>query len=189
MTKSALRKSYSQKRMALTVREINVSQDLMLTNFQQLSLPFIQILHTYISISKNHEPDPQPMADWLQFANPGMQLAHAISNPADCSMRHFICNEQTTYSIGHYGVPEPLDGIEIEPKDIDMALIPLLAFDLSGNRVGYGKGYYDRFISQCRPDMLKIGLSFFSPVDSIEDADFFDKKLDFCITPDCVYAF
>jgi 5-formyltetrahydrofolate cyclo-ligase len=189
MTKSALRNSYRQKRLALKAREINTCQDLMLINFQQMPMPFIQILHTYLPISQNNEPDPQPLADWLSFTNPGMQLAHPVSNPTDSSMRHFICNEQTLYKIGNYGVPEPLDGIEIEPKEIDMVLIPLLAFDLSGNRVGYGKGFYDRFLSECRPEVIKIGLSFFSPVDSIEDADFFDKKLDFCITPDCVYAF
>jgi 5-formyltetrahydrofolate cyclo-ligase len=189
MTKSALRNAYKQKRLALTVREINTAQDLILINFQQLPLPFIQIVHAYLPISENNEPDPQPLTDWLQFTNPGMQLAHPVSSTTDISMRHFICNEHTSYKIGHYRVPEPLDGIEIAPHLIDLALIPLLAFDLNGNRVGYGKGYYDRFLSQCRPEMLKIGLSFFSPVDSIEDADFFDKKLDFCITPDCVYAF
>jgi 5-formyltetrahydrofolate cyclo-ligase len=67
--------------------------------------------------------------------------------------------------------------------------MPLLAFDSKGDRVGYGKGYYDRFLAACRKDVLKIGLSYFPPVSSIDDIEIFDKKLDFCITPERVYAF
>jgi 5-formyltetrahydrofolate cyclo-ligase len=79
--------------------------------------------------------------------------------------------------------------LEIAVEQIDAILIPLVAFDKEGNRVGYGKGFYDRFLAACRPEALKIGISFFPPVDKIEDLHFFDKKLDLCITPDLVYAF
>jgi 5-formyltetrahydrofolate cyclo-ligase len=82
-----------------------------------------------------------------------------------------------------------MTGETINIQSIDAAFVPLLAFDKNGQRVGYGKGFYDRFLSEAPREMLKIGLSFFSPVDGIDDIDFFDKKLDFCITPDQVYAF
>jgi 5-formyltetrahydrofolate cyclo-ligase len=67
--------------------------------------------------------------------------------------------------------------------------IPLLAFDKSGHRVGYGAGYYDRFLSKCKPDCLKVGLSFFEPVDEISDADEFDVKLNHCVTPSKIWTF
>ncbi|MEY3642146.1 MAG: hypothetical protein RLZZ149_74, partial [Pseudomonadota bacterium] len=101
----------------------------------------------------------------------------------------YISDDTTEFYLNQYGIPEPMGGIEIKAGQIDAAIIPLLAFDNIGNRVGYGKGYYDRFLANCRADVLKIGLSFFPPVSSIDDIENFDKKLDFCITPERVYAF
>jgi len=189
MTKSSLRKIYRQKRMSLSDRELNIMQDLLLINFQKLDIPPIHIVHSFIPAVQFNEPNPHPMLEWLQFINPGLQIAHPVLNGPDYAMKHHICDDETAYQLNKYGIPEPQNGIEIQPDDIDVAIIPLLIFDEVGNRVGYGKGYYDRFLAGCKPEMLKIGLSFFSPVESVEDADFFDKKLDFCITPESVYAF
>jgi 5-formyltetrahydrofolate cyclo-ligase len=104
-------------------------------------------------------------------------------------MKHYLHEEDMYFEINQYGIPEPVGGSEIMPEELDMVFVPLLGFDLQGNRVGYGKGYYDRFLSKCKDDVIKVGLSFLSPIDCIEDVDFFDKKLDFCITPERVYAF
>jgi 5-formyltetrahydrofolate cyclo-ligase len=68
-------------------------------------------------------------------------------------------------------------------------LIPLLAFDKKGNRVGFGKGYYDKFLVHCKPTVLKVGLSFFDPVDEIEDIIGIDIPLDFCVTPKAIHFF
>ena len=88
-----------------------------------------------------------------------------------------------------WGIPEPAAGREIAPETIDLVLIPLLAFDRKGHRVGYGKGYYDRFLKRCRGDCMKLGLSFFEPVDSIYDAGEHDVPLDLCVTPHRTYVF
>ena len=81
-------------------------------------------------------------------------------------------------------------GVElIDEKEIDLVLVPLLCFDKKGFRVGYGKGFYDRFLSKCRSDVLKIGLSYFKPVEKIEDVRDFDVALDYCITPKGVWHF
>ena len=68
-------------------------------------------------------------------------------------------------------------------------LLPLLAFDSKGNRVGYGKGFYDLFLSKCKPDVVKIGLSFFDTEEIIEDVFLEDIRLDYCITPDTIVKF
>ena len=78
--------------------------------------------------------------------------------------------------------------LRIQNSKIDLVLIPLLCFDKKGYRVGYGKGYYDRFLAECRPDVMKIGLSIFEPVDEISDVDEFDVKMDYCITPNKIWS-
>jgi 5-formyltetrahydrofolate cyclo-ligase len=88
-----------------------------------------------------------------------------------------------------YDIPEPIHGKIVPALEIDAVFIPLLGFDVNGNRVGYGKGFYDRFLSECRPDVVKIGLSFFDPVEKINDLNKYDIPLDLCITPGKIWDF
>jgi 5-formyltetrahydrofolate cyclo-ligase len=87
-----------------------------------------------------------------------------------------------------WGIDEPEFGEEIYPEEFDLIIVPLLAFDKSGHRVGYGKGYYDRFLSKCRPDAKRIGLSFFKPTDNI-DAEEHDLQLTSVITTAEIFTF
>jgi len=64
-----------------------------------------------------------------------------------------------------------------------------LAFDEKGNRIGYGKGFYDRFLNECKKDVIKVGLSFFEATTTIEDTNANDIPLDFCVTPEKIYRF
>jgi 5-formyltetrahydrofolate cyclo-ligase len=189
MKKSEARKIFSAQRSSLNPLEVNTKQDLLLILFQQLTLPHCSLVHAYLPRYDRNEPDPTPLLDFMHFRQPGMKVTYAKIDPSNFSMVHFLQDDEMFFEKNQYGIPEPIGGVTVNEKDIDIVFIPLLAFDRSGNRVGYGKGYYDRFLSKCRKDAMKIGLSFFPPVDSIEDVDFFDKKLDFCITPERVYAF
>ena len=189
MKKQEARKAFKEKRAALTQRELNVKQDLILIKLQEISLPYAQILHTYIPKFASNEPDPAPLVDWMRFRDLGLKISYSKINPSDLSMQHFLQNDEMIFEENQFGIPEPVSGIKISPELIDIAFVPLLAFDQEGNRVGYGKGYYDRFLASCKNDIITIGLSYFPPLDIIDDIDFFDKKIDFCITPDRVYAF
>ena len=189
MKKQEARKIFIEKRLLLTDREVEINQDLLLIQFQRLPLPFIHLAHSYLPLYEKNEPDPIQMINWLRFQNPDMQVAFPKINPIDFSMQHFLQDADSHYDLNIYGIPEPRGGEQINEDEIDLVIIPLLAFDFDGNRVGYGKGYYDRFLEKCRFDMIKVGISYFSPVDKIDDLGLFDKKLDFCITPDCTYAF
>ena len=72
---------------------------------------------------------------------------------------------------------------------IEVVFVPLLSFDIEGNRVGYGSGFYDKFLKECDDNILKIGLSFFEPETRVEDTNASDIKLDYCITPQKVFSF
>lgn len=189
MLKKELRKTYRAKRAGLTPKEMAVNQDLLLIQFQQLDIPFVEAIHTYIPVSELREPDPQPLIDWLQFRNPGMVCAAPVADFAKGLMKHLVINDNTEYLVNQYGVAEPADGIELDASVFDIIFVPLLAFDLNGYRVGYGKGFYDRFLAECRPDAMRIGLSFFDAVEKISDTNNFDQRLDYCITPGRNYEF
>lgn len=87
------------------------------------------------------------------------------------------------------GIPEPVGGTVTEPSEIDLILMPLLAFDKRGHRVGYGKGFYDRFLRSCRADCIKAGLSLFPPEEKIDDVAEFDQPMTMAITPESVFRF
>ena len=70
-----------------------------------------------------------------------------------------------------------------------MILVPLLAFDRKGMRVGYGKAFYDKFLAGCKPDIIKVGVSILDPVESIDDVYEHDVPLSCCITPKEFYDF
>ena len=103
-------------------------------------------------------------------------------------MTHFLLTDSLVLNTNAWGIPEPQGGIEIDPQQLDVIFIPLLAFDIKGNRLGYGKGFYDRFLSNCKPQALKIGLSLFEAESSIPQEKT-DVMLTHCVTPDKTYTF
>ena len=105
------------------------------------------------------------------------------------NMQHFQYSDEMELVKNSFGIAEPAGGETFSPDEIDLVLVPLLAFDERGYRVGYGKGYYDRFLSECREDVIKIGLSFFEPEEQIDDINQFDIPLNYCVTPQEVYEF
>jgi len=105
------------------------------------------------------------------------------------SLEHFLLTDNTLLKPNSWDIPEPVDGIEVMPVKLDVIFVPLLAFDLKGNRVGYGKGYYDLFLSQCKTDAVKIGLSLFEAEKNITDIGPQDIPLNYCVTPTTTYKF
>ena len=189
MTKATLRKIYKEKRMQLSPQEIEKFTDLILINFQQIPLPFVSCIHTYIASEKLGEADTASIIRFLQFKNPGLKLLAPKIDISTGTMQHLHLDDEVELVHNAFGIAEPSSGEIIEPDEIDLVLVPLLAFDKHGFRVGYGKGYYDKFLSQCRDDVIKIGLSFFEPVEGIDDINQFDISLNYCVTPQQVFEF
>jgi len=149
-----------------------------------------RIVHVFMPIRKHNEIDTFSILNYFKLEYPGLQIVIPRTNFEKCEITNVLYDhEYTILGRNKYDIPEPIHGKIILPEMIDLVFIPLLACDLQGNRVGYGKGFYDRFLSKCRYDVKKIGLSFFDPVDKIEDVNVFDIPLDECITPKKTWVF
>ena len=74
-------------------------------------------------------------------------------------------------------------------KKLDVIVVPLLCFNEAGHRVGYGKGFYDKFLVRCKKKVQKIGISFFEKYEKIDDLTKLDQKLDIIITPNKLIQF
>jgi 5-formyltetrahydrofolate cyclo-ligase len=190
MTKKELRKIYRGKRTALTEKERLRMDDLLLIQFQQLEIPYdVTTLLSYWPLKQHTEVNTHLMTDYLQFRMPGLQIAYPVSDFADHSMKVLLVNDDTDFAVNEYGIAEPVNGVEIDPQELGMVFVPLLAFDEKGYRVGYGKGFYDRFLARCHEDIIKIGFSFFDPIPAITDIDQFDIPLTIGVTPNQMYEF
>ena len=189
MTKAELRIIYRGKRNQLSFQEFEKLNDQILINFQQMPLPFFNCIHTFISSEKLREADTSKLIRYLQFKNPGLKILVPKIDITSGNMQHLHYCDEVKWANNKFGIAEPLHGELIEPGEIELVLVPLLAFDRKGFRVGFGKGYYDRFLSECRKEVLKIGLSFFEPVDRIDNINQFDIPLNYCVTPQQVFEF
>ena len=189
MVKKEIRKLFKQKREALSTKEMLRLDDLLLIQFQHWPLPDIQTLLSYWPIKGKVEINTFLMADYLSFRIPGLQIAFPVMDIKEHVLKPIAVTEATEYKENEFAIPEPVVGELLPPEEIDAVFVPLLAFDKKGFRVGYGKGFYDRFLTCCREDILKIGFSYFDPVDSIEDMNEFDVPLNVCITPNKLYEF
>lgn len=149
----------------------------------------IILLHSFIGNPERNEVDTKHIRQILQTEFPAMHWAVPRMVPGTRNMQHFLWDDATIFIPNRWGIeePEPASSTLLDIQRIDAVLVPLLAFDRQGHRVGYGGGYYDRFLAECRPDALKIGVSFFDPIDTISDVDAWDVPLDFCVTPSTVY--
>ena len=189
MTKKELRKIYREKRNTLTVSEQAKLDDLLLIQFQTAKLPFISTLLSYWPMEENKEPNTHLFTDYLEFSNPELLIAYPKTDVIIDEMEAVSINEETEFVKNEYNIYEPESGNRMDAIGIDMILVPLLAFNKKGYRVGYGKGFYDKYLAGCRKDSIKVGFSYFDPVDEITDKGDFDVPLNLCITPQNVYVF
>ncbi|MBG9376482.1 5-formyltetrahydrofolate cyclo-ligase [Panacibacter sp. DH6] len=189
MTKNELRKIYREKRAAIPSKEKLKLDDLLLINFQQLYFEDVQVLLTYWPKADTQEPNTHLFSGYLRHMLPDLQIAYPKADFTGNTMTALLVNEDTVYYTNQYGITEPKEGIIVDAAAIDLVLVPFLVCDKDGYRVGYGKGFYDRYLSACRQDVIKAGISYFEPVEQIDDRNNFDIPLDYCITPESIYEF
>ena len=183
MTKKELRKLYLEKRKELSEGDCAaLNLKLYSLFFSSIDLSFIQVLHIYLPIAHNQEPDTWMIIDRVRREFPHVRISLPRVGAND-KLENIYFEGQHQLQTSAWGIPEPKQGVPTPDEKIDLVIVPLLAVDALGHRVGYGRGFYDRLLKRLRPDCIKVGLSFFDAVDRIEDIDEHDVALNQCVTP------
>ena len=191
MTKKEARIKYKKLRQNLSAEERDQKSCAIANQLLQLPIWDQQYFHVFLSIEEHFEVDTEYILHIL--AGKDKDILIAKSDFESRGMLHYLLTDGTKIRKNEYNIPEPVedsDGSgEVADSKIDVVFVPLLAFDQNGHRVGYGKGFYDRFLSKCKPDVTTIGLSFFEVEREISDLHENDFALDYCVTPQKIYKF
>ena len=187
MLKKELRLKYKALRKQLSENDIEENSLAIANTILNLPIWNKTYYHTFLPISSQKEVNTEYVLHLL--AGKDKEIVISKCDLSSLNMTHFLLTDNTKIKINSYNIPEPINGLEVPANKIDVVFVPLLAFDKKGNRVGYGKGYYDVFLSECKPKVIKIGLSFFGAEEFIEDAYENDIPLNYCVTPNEVYEF
>jgi 5-formyltetrahydrofolate cyclo-ligase len=186
MLKADLRKQAIDLRNILTEAQLLSLNEKLLQQFKMLDFSNIESIHIFLPIIKQREPDTFLIIEWLQVNHPEIEIVVPKADFATNAMSHFSFKDKSDLRYNQYHIPEPQHAAPFLGVP-DLVIVPLLAFDLKGYRVGYGKGFYDRFLQHI--DTQKIGISFFEAVSEINDVHLNDIRLDKCITPNGIVEF
>ena len=190
MTKNELRKIYLEKRESLTDEEIEqYSEQIAERFFQTFDLEKIDYLHCFLPIKRFNEIDTKLIFHQVWTAYSHIETVVPRVDFEKQEIENLKFTPVTELVENAWMIHEPAHNELVESEKIDIVIVPLLCFDENGFRVGYGKGFYDKFLRNCRADCLKIGLSYFPPVEEISDKNEFDVRLDYCLTPNEIYKF
>ena len=181
MNKKSLRKEMLQKRSQLTKKEINMRSE---------------IISSLLYKTEHYKKSKTIMA-FINFGSEintryiiehSIDLGKSVVIPVtEPEIKKLKVSKMLNYSeleIGHYNILTPKDEFLrfIDPNEIDLVLVPGLIFAKNGYRVGYGGGYYDRFFSNLKPNVVKIGISFDLQVQDRVPTDQYDLPVDFILT-------
>lgn len=188
LDKNKIRKEFRVKRKALSEEEVQASSEQIFLRFKSWleERSSINHIHIFLPIAHHKEVNTFLIRDYL--FEKGIKVYTSIIPDGKSNMDTVLIDSNTNYKIDAWGIPIPVNIKPVEPVEIELVLIPLLAFDFNGNRIGFGKGYYDQFLASLKHTVLKMGLSFFPPVKSIS-SEKHDIPLDYCITTEKVFTF
>ena len=186
MLKKELRLNYTLLRKGLSEEQLEVASLAIAQNAIKLDIWEYQYYHLFLQIPEKNEIDTSYILTILQGKDKNV-IVPKISGPS--KLINYLLTDSTVFKKNRWNIPEPVDGISVPSNKIEVVFVPLLAFDQKGNRVGYGKGFYDNFLKECNADIVKVGLSLFDAVEQITDLHEGDVPLDYCITPNKIYTF
>ena len=183
MKKAEIRRAYLNKRKEISKEDIKLaSMNISAVFFREIDLSEVKILHIFIPIKKFNEVDTWLIIHKIWSKYPSIQTATSITE--NDKLRHVLFNKSTIFIDDNWGIPTPQNGQIVNVNEIDLVVTPLLAFDSNLQRVGYRKGCYDKFLSECKLQVKKVGVSLFPVLENlIENTNPHDIPLDEIITP------
>lgn len=185
MLKKDLRLKYFDLRKDLTAQSLLNSSLTIANKILELPIWGGEFYHIFLTIPEKKEIDTSFLLSVLH----GKDKNIVLPKVSGANLKHYLLTDATKLAASKWGIPEPVDGIEILEEKIDVVFVPLLAFDQNGNRVGYGAGFYDNFLSKCKTNVVKVGVSLFEAEEQISDTHKNDVPLDYCVTPNKIYSF
>ncbi|MBI2258564.1 MAG: 5-formyltetrahydrofolate cyclo-ligase [Flavobacteriia bacterium] len=187
MNKKEIKELYQNKRKNLSPKELNsISEKICQLLFQQFNFEN-KILSVFLPIEKEKE------INTYLILNKALSIESLVvvpkMNEEKTSLKHYLFEKESELEINTFGIPEIKKGKLIAADRLDFVIVPLFVSDKKGHRVGYGKGFYDRFLKKCRTNCIFIGISHFNSFETIDDLHQGDVKLHYLICPDKVYRF
>jgi 5-formyltetrahydrofolate cyclo-ligase len=187
MLKADIRKTFKERRKFVSPFELNriseICTKIVLERFDFNG----KIVSIFLPIEKQKEINTYELLE--EISNRGGIISLSKSNFEDHSLAHYKFEKVSQLVVNEFGIPEPKFGDEIPEVMLDFVFVPLLAINNRGHRVGYGKGFYDKLLSKCKPTCIFIGLNIFDEFVIIDDINYLDVPLHYCITPNGFYDF
>lgn len=186
MLKAELRKKYTQKRKALSDDEAFLLSQNIFENFIQYFNPKEgEKVHIFIPISARKEIDTQIFIQYFLVQNIRVYVPKIVAD----QLINIEIFKDTVFETNSWGISEPISNEDSVENDFHYVITPLLYCDRKGNRVGYGKGFYDGLFQSISPDTKKIGVNYFDPDEYVDDVWENDIPLDYLVTPTEVLSF
>ncbi len=187
MLKADIRKSYKEKRKFVSPFDLNrfsksITQ-LVLDHFDFRN----KIVSIFLPIERQKEISTYELMEEIQLS--GGTIAVSKSDFTTNTLTHFKFENALQLEVNSFGIPEPKYGETVFEVQLDYVFVPLLAIDAYGNRVGYGKGFYDKLLTACHPNCIFIGLHLFEELIEIDDLHSGDIPLHYCVTPTQIHDF
>ncbi|RXK49660.1 5-formyltetrahydrofolate cyclo-ligase [Aquirufa rosea] len=190
MKKKEIRNLHLSQRKSWTLQEWQSRHEQLMKNALDYlcSFPQQSIVLSFQSILDKREVETNTLHERLIKSPYLFQLAFPRVE-GEGIMTAYLCRENTHWNLSNWNIlePDPSTAQKLEPTNIQVVLVPLIACDLQGHRVGFGKGFYDRYLAQCDPTCIRIGLSLEEPLEKIDDIQAWDIPLQVVISPTRVY--
>lgn len=190
MKKADLRNEYLERRASVPTSAIrNGSEAVASRFFSSFDLSQVRCIHVFLTVEERGEVETSLFVKTIWRSYPHITVVVPRINRKEKKMECAVYDPMSRLVPNFWGIFEPLNTRTLPATAVDVVLVPLLCFDKTGHRVGYGGGYYDKFLAICRDGCLKVGLSLFDPIEKIEEVEEHDIVLDHCVTPEKIWSF